>query len=64
MTTGTTAETAFHAEIENTQQNVPSLPLTGANGQLVMTIAGAALVTIAIGAILVTRRRARTRDSQ
>lgn len=64
VTTGTTAETAFNAEVENTQQNVPSLPLTGANGQLVMTIAGAALVTIAVGAILVTRRRARTGDAQ
>ncbi|WP_217177669.1 SpaH/EbpB family LPXTG-anchored major pilin [Streptomyces sp. AC495_CC817] len=60
ITVGTTATGTYQAEIRNAQQNVPNLPLTGANGQLAMTIAGGALVLIAVGAVLVSRRRART----
>jgi fimbrial isopeptide formation D2 family protein/LPXTG-motif cell wall-anchored protein len=45
--------------IDNTQQGVPTLPFTGADGQLALTIAGIALAAIAVGGVLITRRRAR-----
>lgn len=43
--------------IDNTKQDVPKLPLTGANGELLLTIGGASLVLLALGATLVARRR-------
>lgn len=43
--------------ITNAQQVVPGLPLTGANGQLLMMWAGIALVTIAAGSVLIAVRR-------
>jgi fimbrial isopeptide formation D2 family protein/LPXTG-motif cell wall-anchored protein len=45
--------------IENTQQNHPNLPLTGANGKLLATIVGAAIVLLAAGSALVVSRRRR-----
>ncbi|WEK61005.1 MAG: SpaH/EbpB family LPXTG-anchored major pilin [Candidatus Microbacterium colombiense] len=44
-------------DIPNTQQGVPTLPFTGADGQLALTIAGIALVAMALGGVLVSRRR-------
>lgn len=43
--------------IVNTQQEVPELPLTGANGQMVMIIGGSALLLIAGGVVMLNRRR-------
>lgn len=44
-------------EIPNTKTNVPTLPLTGADGQLLMTIGGVALVLLAGGVFLVARKK-------
>ena len=41
----------------NTKTNVPTLPLTGADGQLLMTIGGVALVLLAGGVFLVARKK-------
>jgi LPXTG-motif cell wall-anchored protein len=46
-------------KIENTQQRHPELPLTGANGKLLATIGGFALVLVAGGSALVVSRRRR-----
>ncbi|KRA25492.1 hypothetical protein ASD65_14500 [Microbacterium sp. Root61] len=53
---------AFNADVTNTQQEVPELPLTGANGQLLLLSAGGAAALIAVGLVLVNRRRARVND--
>ena len=45
--------------VENTKQSVPGLPLTGANGMLILTASGAALLMIAVGSVLVARYRER-----
>lgn len=53
------------APIENTQQTVPELPLTGANGQMVMIIGGSALLLIAGGVVMLNRRRtSETKNNQ
>lgn len=52
---GETASTKY--SIENTQQDHPELPLTGANGQMLAIIAGSALVLLAAGSALVVNRR-------
>lgn len=44
-------------DVPNTQQDHPNLPLTGANGELLMTIGGTALVLLAGGTALVARKR-------
>ena len=45
--------------ITNNQQLVPGLPLTGADGQIILTTAGIALLLVAAGGVLlVIRRRA------
>lgn len=46
-----------NVEIVNTQQEVPELPLTGANGQLLLLAGGAAALAIAVGLVLMNRRR-------
>lgn len=51
--------TSYNAQISNTKQSVPQLPLTGANGQLLMTIGGVSLALIAVGSTLVIRSRKR-----
>lgn len=65
---GTAAQTQFtiaagttvvEIDVENTQQSVPALPLTGANGQLLMTLAGIALLLVAIGGALAVRNRSK-----
>lgn len=50
-----TADTAF--KIENTKSTVPELPLTGANGQIILMAVGAALLAISLGLVVVRRRR-------
>jgi fimbrial isopeptide formation D2 family protein/LPXTG-motif cell wall-anchored protein len=49
--------TAALLDITNTQQGVPTLPFTGADGQLALTIGGIALLAIALGGVLMVRRR-------
>ncbi|MGR4011111.1 SpaH/EbpB family LPXTG-anchored major pilin [Leucobacter sp. 1207-22] len=44
-------------QIPNRQQEVPSLPLTGAAGQVLMVVGGLALVSIAAGSVMIARRR-------
>ncbi|WP_052961497.1 MULTISPECIES: SpaH/EbpB family LPXTG-anchored major pilin [unclassified Leucobacter] len=52
---GTTANAAI--DIENKQQEVPELPLTGAAGQVLMIAGGLALVAVAAGTVLISRRK-------
>ncbi|PQZ89544.1 hypothetical protein CQ018_15405 [Arthrobacter sp. MYb227] len=55
---GQTAEGEYDGDpIVNKQQEVPELPLTGANGQMVMVIGGSALLLIAGGVVMLNRRR-------
>lgn len=58
VTIGETAPTAYKATIQNGQQIVPGLPFTGASGAIILTIAGAGLVALAVGIVVVARRRA------
>ena len=53
------AVTTDNVTIENSKQAVPGLPLTGANGMLILTASGAALLMIAVGSVLVARYRER-----
>lgn len=53
------AATVVVTEIPNTQQDHPDLPLTGASGQLLMTVGGLALVLLAGGGAMVVRSRKR-----
>lgn len=55
---GETAElSTVTSNITNQQQSVPELPLTGANGQLLMIVAGIALLLVATGLVVLKRRR-------
>ncbi len=56
VTAGSTADAAV-ISVENTRQDVPQLPLTGANGRLLLTIAGVVLVLSAAGVSLIRRSR-------
>jgi fimbrial isopeptide formation D2 family protein/LPXTG-motif cell wall-anchored protein len=60
--TGMTAEGTYDVTITNTQQDVPELPLTGANGQMIMIAGGSAVLLISVGLVLVNRRRASASD--
>lgn len=53
----TNVATEYVLTVENTKTNVPTLPLTGADGQLIMTIGGVALVLLAGGVFLVARKK-------
>lgn len=53
----TTTGAGADATITNVKQDVPDLPLTGGQAQLLMMIGGAALVLVAAGAAIVARRR-------
>ena len=64
VTLGTTVETSPDATITNTKQSVPQLPMTGANGQVLMIVIGSALVLFAVGSALVSRRRAAHKADQ
>lgn len=60
---GMTAEGTYDGQpITNTQQDVPELPLTGANGQMIMIAGGSAVLLISVGLVLVNRRRASASD--
>jgi len=50
-------------KIDNTQQGVPQLPFTGSNVQIALTIGGIALLIIALGGVLVVRRRTARREN-
>lgn len=50
-------------KIDNTQQGVPQLPFTGSNVQIALTIGGIALLIIALGGVMVVRRRAARREN-
>ena len=49
--------------VENTKQSVPGLPLTGANGMLILTASGASLLMVAVGSVLVARYRERKQNA-
>lgn len=60
---GKSADTQYGVEVPNSKQGVPQLPLTGANGRLLMTIGGVAIILFACGAAFVARsRREREQD--
>ncbi|WP_165569220.1 SpaH/EbpB family LPXTG-anchored major pilin [Schaalia suimastitidis] len=61
---GTTEVATPDATIKNTKQSVPQLPMTGANGQVLMIVIGSALVLFAVGSALVSRRRAARKTDQ
>ncbi|MDY5601980.1 MAG: LPXTG cell wall anchor domain-containing protein, partial [Schaalia hyovaginalis] len=56
VTPNATASSTVDVTIDNTKQNVPQLPLTGANGQLLLLIGGSALILLAFGGAFVLRR--------
>nr|WP_275401914.1 SpaH/EbpB family LPXTG-anchored major pilin [Ruania rhizosphaerae] len=63
ITPGETATTATFT-IENDQQLVPGLPLTGSQGQVLLTLSGIALLGIALGGgLLVVRKRRQGAES-
>jgi len=53
-----TAHLEATRRIANTQQIVPGLPLTGSDVQVILTVVGSALLALALGIVLVRRRRA------
>ncbi|PID98048.1 MAG: type 2 fimbrial subunit [Actinobacteria bacterium] len=55
---GLTAATLTDVAISNTKQEVPQLPITGANGEVLMLVGGASFLLLAAGGVMVTRRRA------
>ena len=57
------AVTTDNVTVENTKQAVPGLPLTGANGMLILTASGASLLMIAVGSVLVARYRERKQNA-
>ncbi len=57
VVTAGAADITANADIENTQSEVPELPLTGAAGQILLVSAGVAGLAIAAGLMLMNRRR-------
>ncbi len=49
--------TVDDVEIVNTQQSVPALPLTGGAGQALLILAGMGAIAVAVGIVIVRRRR-------
>lgn len=47
----------YDLTIDNVKQNVPNLPLTGGQGQVLLMLGGGALLLTAIGVAVVARRR-------
>ncbi|MDN4598047.1 SpaH/EbpB family LPXTG-anchored major pilin [Leifsonia virtsii] len=47
-------------KIENVQQGVPELPFTGSSVQVALTVGGIALLVIALGGVMLIRRRRAT----
>lgn len=62
VTASDTAVAPATIAIGNTQQSVPNLPMTGASGQLLMTIAGIALILVAGGGALAVRNRSKSAE--
>ncbi|MDC4232154.1 SpaH/EbpB family LPXTG-anchored major pilin [Actinomyces sp. B33] len=60
--TVTDDRTPVQIEVVDPKVQVPTLPVTGADGQLLMTVTGMALALLAGGVVLVTRRRATVGD--
>ncbi|WP_285728267.1 SpaH/EbpB family LPXTG-anchored major pilin [Psychromicrobium xiongbiense] len=58
---GTTADAQATKSIQNPQQLVPGLPLTGSDGLMILTIGGIGLIGVALGTGLVARSRARSK---
>lgn len=56
---GQTVKVTVDLKVDNTKQNVPSLPLTGASGQLLMIVGGLAIVLMGAGVGLVAYKRNR-----
>ncbi|MDO4257955.1 MAG: SpaH/EbpB family LPXTG-anchored major pilin [Actinomycetaceae bacterium] len=54
---GNGPDSPFDFPISNTRQAVPQLPLTGANGEVLMGLVGGALLFFAVGVFLLRRRR-------
>ncbi|WP_285726824.1 SpaH/EbpB family LPXTG-anchored major pilin [Psychromicrobium xiongbiense] len=54
--------TSPYAQIPNTQQSVPQLPLTGGDGLVLLTTAGIGLMILAAGGSLVVAARRRRRE--
>lgn len=59
---GTDVAATAAIEVPNAQQSVPTLPLTGANGQLLMMLGGIALVLVAGGGALAVRNRSKSAE--
>ena len=52
------ATTGVDVTIENVQQGVPELPMTGGTGRSTLVVGGLAVLALALGLMLVSRRRA------
>lgn len=50
-------KTGHNVELSNTPVSVPELPITGASGTVIATVVGTSLLLLAVGAVLVRRRR-------
>ncbi|QPK80691.1 SpaH/EbpB family LPXTG-anchored major pilin [Schaalia sp. ZJ405] len=50
----------FGPEVVNEKSDLPQLPLTGAAGKVLLTLTGAALIALASGTYMVSRRRMRS----
>lgn len=57
VTPGANGADVYNDTVVNVQQDVPELPLTGANGQIALVIGGVGLLAVA-GGLLLARRRA------
>ncbi|GAA0202275.1 SpaH/EbpB family LPXTG-anchored major pilin [Glutamicibacter creatinolyticus] len=53
------ATAGYDLTLDNTKQDMPALPLTGAQGQLLLMIGGAALLIIGIGTTILVLKRAK-----
>ena len=58
---GTTAAATWDTQIANSPTEGPDLPLTGSNGTIALTVGGVALLAVALGIVLIVRRRAAQR---
>lgn len=54
--------TGYDLTLDNTKQDMPDLPLTGAQGQLLLMIGGAGLLIIGLGATILVMKRAKQRS--
>ena len=54
---GNTAVGTYDVSVENTQQTVPELPVTGAAGRILLIVAGIGGAALVVGLMIVNRRR-------